>query len=297
MSEMRRVDQAGVAAIQDKVRDLLVELDRVATAAEIRYYLAYGTAIGAARDGDLIPWDVDADVWLPHDQYDAFLNRAVPLLGPDYELLTAETHSDYEYLFPRLVFTSIHHVFVRVDVFPLDPAPRSRRLATLYVQFMHLLGQVFFVKRARTDVRAHYSRGKRILTRLLRLVASPVPDRVLLRLFRRLQATGSGRSGLLANSCGSYGGREVFEPAWFARSTTLPIGAAALPVPGEVDEVLSQIYGDYLTPVGQAQRRAELEHATETFVEPLRELGILPPASSPASSPASPPATPPGEVS
>ena len=131
MSVNAPVDQAGVAAIQVKVRELLVELDRVTTAAGVPVFLAYGSAIGAVRDGDLIPWDVDADVWLPNEHYAVLLEQAAPLLGPEFELLTAETHDDYEYLFPRLVFRDIHHVYVRVDVFPLDPAPGSRRRLSL----------------------------------------------------------------------------------------------------------------------------------------------------------------------
>ena len=70
------VDRAGVAAIQAKVRELLVELDRVTTAADVPVFLAYGSAIGAVRDGDLIPWDVDADVWLPHESRRRFLDEA-----------------------------------------------------------------------------------------------------------------------------------------------------------------------------------------------------------------------------
>jgi len=270
------VDQAGVAAIQDLVRGLLVELDRVATLAGIPYALAYGTAIGAVRDGDLIPWDVDADVWLPHEHYARFVEQAAALLGPDYELLTAETHDDYEYLFPRLVLRSVHHVFVRVDVFPLDPAPRSRRLAAAYVAGMHLLAQVFFVKRARTDIREHYSARKRVLTRLLRGLASPLPDRVLLRAFRWLQGWGRPDSALVANSCGSYGAREVFERSWFAGRTTYAVDGRDLPLPAEADAVLTQVYGDYRTPVDAQRQHEELVHATATFVRPLQEQGVIP---------------------
>ena len=270
------VDTAGVAAIQDKVKELLLELDRVTTQAGVPIFLAYGSAIGAARDGDLIPWDVDADVWLPHEHHQRFLDDAVPLLGADYELLTAETHDDYEYLFPRLVFRSIHHVYVRVDVFPLDPAPRSRWLAAAYVKGMHLLDRLFFVKRARTDVRAHYSPAKRLLTRTLKVLSAPLPTRVLLRTFRRLQSAGGTRSSLVANSCGSYGAREVFERAWFGETVVTPVFGHPLPLPAAYDAVLTQVYGDYLTPVSEERQHDELVHATATFVEPMRAEGLLP---------------------
>jgi lipopolysaccharide cholinephosphotransferase len=255
------VDLAGVAGIQDLVRRLLVELDRVAARVGVPYYLAYGTAIGAVRDGDLIPWDVDADVWLPHEHQARFVGEAAALLGPEFELLTAETHDDYEYLFPRLVLRSVHHVLVHVDVFPLDPAPRSRRLAAAYVAGMHLLAQVFFVKRARTDVREHYSAGKRLLTRLLRAAA--------------WQARGRPDSPLVANSCGSYGAREVFERSWFGGPTTRSVFGRDLSLPGDTEAVLTQVYGDYRTPVDAGRRHDELVHATATFVRPLREQGVL----------------------
>jgi lipopolysaccharide cholinephosphotransferase len=269
------VDLAGVAGIQELVRRLLVELDRVAARAGVPYYLAYGTAIGAVRDGDLIPWDVDADVWLPQEHQARLVGEATALLGPEFELLTAETHDDYEYLFPRLVLRSVHHVLVHVDVFPLDPAPSSRRLAAAYVAGMHLLAQVFFVKRARTDIREHYSAGKRLLTRLLRAAAWPVPDRLLLRGFRRLQARGRPDSPLVANSCGSYGGREVFERSWFGRPTTRSVFGRDLPLPGDTEAVLTQVYGDFRTPVDAGRQHDELMHATATFVRPLREQGVL----------------------
>ena len=121
---MTPVDREGLAGVHGLVRRLLGELDRVATAHDVPFHLAYGTAIGAARDGDLIPWDVDADVWVRREHYARLVDVLAGALGPEFELLTPETHPDYEYLFPRLVLRGIHHVYVRVDVFPLDPAPR-----------------------------------------------------------------------------------------------------------------------------------------------------------------------------
>jgi hypothetical protein len=140
---------------------------------------------------------------------------------------------------------------------------------------MHLLDRLFFVKRARTDVRAHYSPAKRLLTRALRVVSAPLPTRVLLRLFRRLQAAGGAGSALVANSCGSYGAREVFERGWFSEAVRRPVFGHELALPASYDAVLTQVYGDYRTPVSEERRHEELVHATATFVEPMRAEGLI----------------------
>lgn len=266
---------AGLAEVHVLVRRLLAELDRAASAIGLPYHLAYGTLLGAVRDGDLIPWDVDADVWVRHDDAHR-LGELAAALGPEFELLTAETHDDYEYLFPRLVLRGIHHVHVRVDLFPLDPAPRTARARAAYPRLMHAFDRVHFVKRADAGVRLHYSRRKALVARLLRLVALPLPGGVLQRVFRWLQ--GRGTDEVLVNSCGSYGEREVFPATWFATTTRLRVGDLDLPVPGDVDAILTQLYRDYRTPVPPAQQRRELEAATTSFVEPLRAAGHLPAA-------------------
>ena len=255
--------------LQHHVRRLLAELDRVATAAGIPYHLAYGTALGAVREGDLIAWDPDADVWVASEHHPRLVAACSELLGPDFELLTAETHPDYEYLFPRLALRGTHHVLLSLDVFPLDHAPASARGRRLHLALARLLAQVLFVKRADTAVRVHYSRRKRWLTRALRVLAAPLPARVVVRVFRRLQRRRP--TGWLVNSCGSYGTREVVDASWFEAAVATPLG----PVPAGYGALLTSLYGDWQTPPDAGRRDREVAHALATYVAPLRRPGAL----------------------
>lgn len=50
--------------------DLLSEFDRVCTARNLKYTLAYGTLLGAVRHKGFIPWDNDVDVIMLREEFD-----------------------------------------------------------------------------------------------------------------------------------------------------------------------------------------------------------------------------------
>ena len=49
--------------------DLLLEFDRVCKKHGLKYFLAFGSLLGAIRHQGFIPWDDDMDVVMPRDDY------------------------------------------------------------------------------------------------------------------------------------------------------------------------------------------------------------------------------------
>ena len=49
--------------------DALIYIRQICQEYHLRYYLAYGTLLGAVRHQGFIPWDDDVDILMPRSDY------------------------------------------------------------------------------------------------------------------------------------------------------------------------------------------------------------------------------------
>ncbi len=118
--------------------ETLTAFSDVCRQAGIRWWLAFGSAIGAVRHGGMIPWDDDVDVMMPRADYERFLRLQVP----GYEILSLSCSADdlpfgYAKFLHRGTTLIEQRRYPRplgvfIDVFPLDaagPDPEAFRCA------------------------------------------------------------------------------------------------------------------------------------------------------------------------
>ena len=128
-----------VRDIQLKQLEILHELDRVCKIADVQYYLAAGTCLGALRHEGFIPWDDDIDVFMHWEELERLLEKR-ELFGEQYFLQCSETEPNINTVLCRLrdaKTTCItpedadidinHGVFI--DIYVLYPYPDNPILA------------------------------------------------------------------------------------------------------------------------------------------------------------------------
>lgn len=270
-------EDSGISQIHGILLSALGEIDRILSSTGCRYFLAYGTALGARRHSGLIPWDVDADLHLHSQDRLAALEALQAGLSDSPFAVEAPGDPGYEYLFPRVVLRGVHHTLIRVDLFPLDPAPQSARARSLLTRMLRLTSKAHMLKAMDLAERRHYGRAKYTVARAAKLLLLPVPLAMIAAAHRGL-ITAAGRFGsgdTLVNTSGSYGAREYFPATWFTSGSTLSLSGHAFPAPTPPDEYLAQVYGDFMSPPSPEQVEAEVAFAREHYVAPLRRAGVL----------------------
>ncbi len=110
--------------------ELLLELDRVCKKHGLRYFLMCGTLLGAVRHKGFIPWDDDADVAMPRDDYEKLLKlhdefkQPIFLQTPYTDSGFAVSHtclrnSNTSAISPIIKYQKMNHGLF-IDIFPLD---------------------------------------------------------------------------------------------------------------------------------------------------------------------------------
>ena len=96
------MEELTLRQMQEGALNILKKLDGICREQGLRYFLFYGTLIGAIRHKGFIPWDDDLDVAMPRPDFDklvAYCRRHREELQP-MQLMTVDDNPQYVYPIP-----------------------------------------------------------------------------------------------------------------------------------------------------------------------------------------------------
>lgn len=227
----------------------------------IDYFLIAGSALGAMRHGDMIPWDDDIDLGMLRSEYDRLCTvmRDAPLDGLFLQNWESEPESLAPYAKLRLDNTVFMepltaelkaHQGIFIDIFPFDFAVRNPSLRRAHTMLLRVLS-ITTGSATREICRTAKSRiGRAIRFSLFRLQPAS-----LIRALRRLELfikRAPGGTGDALVGCVDLFGHTKYERTVVPISSLVPtqkmlFGERDIPVPREIHSMLVRWYGDYET--------------------------------------------------
>jgi len=267
MAERSREDLAdsyNLAPVHEANLKILKEIDRICRKYNIQYFIDSGTLLGAVRHQGFIPWDDDADVAFTRDNYEKFakvvrkeLPKGMKLLEPRqlgggnafYDFtprilyMNSRTHEDG----PEMQFYGgrLNHLYV--DLFIQDDLPECKVKAAFVKAAHTLIYGLAMGHRYGLDY-SKYGGMAAIGVKVLAAVGKRIPMRVIRRMQHSLAVRyngGESRRRYYSNYQPDYL-YVTIEKQWNDETVDLSFEDTVLMAPKDWDQVLKQVYGDYM---------------------------------------------------
>lgn len=257
---MKCETEINIREIQLEGLKILVAFDAVCRRHGLRYYLAYGTMLGAVRHKGFIPWDDDVDVHMPRTDYLRLRENCDKWLPEGMKFVDNTTDRTFPHQYGKIenVMTTYierpylgHYGGVWIDIFPLDGMIPDAGVCRRQKRGFKLLRRLQYY--AYRDPWKHgRSLGGAALWLMQRVVKREWVNPRLERLMRRYDFDTTGHTMLYEDHYWvmpkSYFGDEPTEYEFEGRKF---LGVA------DYDAYLSTIYGDYMTPPPEEKRVVE----------------------------------------
>ncbi len=118
-------------ALQRKELEILGHIHRACEQLGVRYFIMYGTLLGAVRHKGFIPWDDDMDICMTREDYDLFIEKGQQYLPENLRIQHYTTEADCPNIFAKVrdrntTFLHKEHIEldinqgIYVDIFPVD---------------------------------------------------------------------------------------------------------------------------------------------------------------------------------
>lgn len=243
--------------LHKRLKQMLDELTAFLEQNGIRYFLGYGTLLGAARHHDMIPWDDDIDLMMFRKDYDKLLRLYQEKKMPGHIVISsAETDPLCANLFAKAIFKEekdiefksffTHPDGLCIDIFPLYESESSKSVSQVLLwKRIKALRRAVISKKKLCSAKIREPLWKTAARIVYQIPFLPFQDQKLMKRALELCRTNEGKGlGCVIDYGSVYKMEKVIMPEKYWKDTAkLPLGRRRYCVPKEYRKVLAHIYG------------------------------------------------------
>ena len=255
--------------------DILDYFDLFCKKNNIKYWLDYGTLLGAVRHKGYIPWDDDIDIGMLREDY-AKAEKLFNIQSDGfYVFKTPNNDNSFRYPFGKLIQTNTVlneygdqgiKTGVYIDVFPYDNAPDDTKRAQKQFKKRELLGRI---RRLQLPMRDGLSIKKKIAFQLMSCMLKIIPRNMINRAIDRnaskyMHVETKNVASFTDTYTDVYQTKQLLIPKQLFRDLAeAEFEHKTYPVPKDYDTWLTSLYGDYMTLPPEEKRIAH--HVFEAY--------------------------------
>lgn len=252
---MTEIEQSKIKSIE---LEILKNVARFCDEHDIRYFLAFGTLLGAIRHSGFIPWDDDIDIAMPRADYDKFVSL---YRKEKYQVLDYQIDNEFPYAFAKviepktmLIEPTVHKypLGVYIDIFPVDGLPESEKAIRQCIRFAKFLAKISLYK----SIAREYPVDKkhRLLHCLAKALLLPISKKSIVKAQLKHARTFQYQNSAHVYIPSIYEGCKIMQKSWTDNLTLANFEGSVFKVPVEYDAYLANQYGEYMIPPPLSQR-------------------------------------------
>ncbi len=255
----------------EKVHEVEIEiLDKIKEICEknnIKYFLDFGSLLGAVRHKGFIPWDDDIDIGMLRDDYEKFIDLCInkKALGDKYFLHCSKSDKNYfipfikvkknNTTFAEKTIENINtHKGIFIDIFPYDNVPKQssklQKIQAILVKSMH----------DASYVKSKIYKLSSVRRKIFVIIFLPYSFRTLNKMYTKVSKWfNKKQTEYITNFLGEHS----IEEDTFLKSKIFPLekikfeGKQYYSVKDK-DYYLSKLYGDYMTLPKKKDRKCHM---------------------------------------
>lgn len=238
----------------------MVILDSFLREHNIKYFMAFGTLLGAVREKGFIPWDDDVDVATLREDFNKLYNFIDDIENYSDGLLYAEYYQkDKNCIHPfiRIILKNVYsnamlakkyNHQVHIDIFVLDFIPEDKKC---FEKIRRKMKTYNFVQYVKTRLISRQTFLKKTGLFFLKTLLLPISMRYINKKIDYYSEKYGKRTGKFVRQMfiSRPINQKVFDTGCFANTVLIDFEGQKFPAPIEYDRMLYQTYGsDYMTP-------------------------------------------------